>query len=241
MKTRLENTSWVDFHTHVLPKMDDGARSPEMGAAMLQELGRQGVKTVFATSHYTPHRESPASFVARRDRAAELLRTAVFPGSPPVRLGAEIYLERELPEQGLEMLCLEGTGLILLEMPRQPYKPWMLEKIQNIAYAMQVTPVIAHVDRYLSWYSREDYAQLFSFSDCLLQINMEALTDRAARKFVLRLAKEGYALLPGSDTHNMETRRPNFDEAIAVLAKKSGCMPILNALQAGMEQAGISW
>ncbi len=237
MKHRDQNIGWVDFHTHVLPGMDDGAKSPEMGAAMLRALGGQGVELVFATSHYIPHRESVAAFAARRARAAEEL-AAVASGSPPVRLGAEIYLEQDLPEKGLEPLCLEGTGLLLVEMPRQPYKPWMLEKIQNIAYGMRVTPVIAHVDRYLDWYTREDYAALFSFSDCLYQINMEALADRAARKFVLRLAKEGYPLLPGSDTHNLEKRRPNFDEA-ELLFQKNSLSPLLSALKAGMEQAGF--
>ena len=113
-----------------------------------------------------------------------------------------------------------------------------MEKIQNIAYGMRVTPVIAHVDRYLDWYTREDYAALFSFSDCLYQINMEALADRAARKFVLRLAKEGYPLLPGSDAHNTEKRRPNFDEA-ELLFRKNSLTPLLSALEAGMEQAGF--
>ena len=217
--------------------MDDGAKSPEMGASMLRTLGEQGVGLVFATSHYIPHRESPASFLARRAQAAETLK-AVAAGTPPVRLGAEIYLEQALPEKGLEPLCLEGTRLLLVEMPRQSYKPWMMEKIQNIAYGMRVTPVIAHVDRYLDWYTREDYAALFSFSDCLYQINMEALADRAARKFVLRLAKEGYPLLPGSDAHNTEKRRPNFDEA-ELLFRKNSLTPLLSALEAGMEQAGF--
>lgn len=237
VKYRDQKMTWVDFHTHVLPGMDDGAKSPEMGASMLRTLGEQGVGLVFATSHYIPHRESPASFLARRAQAAEALK-AVAAGTPPVRLGAEIYLEQALPEKGLEPLCLEGTRLLLVEMPRQSYKPWMMEKIQNIAYGMRVTPVIAHVDRYLDWYTREDYAALFSFSDCLYQINMEALADRAARKFVLRLAKEGYPLLPGSDAHNTEKRRPNFDEA-ELLFRKNSLTPLLSALEAGMEQAGF--
>ena len=237
MKYRDQKMTWVDFHTHVLPGMDDGAKSPEMGASMLRTLGEQGVGLVFATSHYIPHRESPASFLARRAQAAEALK-AVAAGTPSVRLGAEIYLEQALPEKGLEPLCLEGTRLLLVEMPRQSYKPWMMEKIQNIAYGMRVTPVIAHVDRYLDWYTREDYAALFSFSDCLYQINMEALADRAARKFVLRLAKEGYPLLPGSDAHNTEKRRPNFDEA-ELLFRKNSLTPLLSALEAGMEQAGF--
>ena len=91
MKYRDQKMTWVDFHTHVLPGMDDGAKSPEMGASMLRTLGEQGVGLVFATSHYIPHRESPASFLARRAQAAETLK-AVAAGTPPVRLGAEIYL-----------------------------------------------------------------------------------------------------------------------------------------------------
>ena len=42
VKYRDQKMTWVDFHTHVLPGMDDGAKSPEMGASMLRTLGEQG-------------------------------------------------------------------------------------------------------------------------------------------------------------------------------------------------------
>ena len=47
-------TPVIDFHTHILPGMDDGAQSVEMAVEMLTMLRAQGVTMVFATSHYTP-------------------------------------------------------------------------------------------------------------------------------------------------------------------------------------------
>ena len=39
----------VDFHTHILPKMDDGSRSSEESVAMLRMLAGQGIKRVVLT------------------------------------------------------------------------------------------------------------------------------------------------------------------------------------------------
>ena len=55
----------IDFHSHILPGMDDGSSSPEESLAMLEVSAEQGVDEIFATSHFYPDEEDPASFLAR--------------------------------------------------------------------------------------------------------------------------------------------------------------------------------
>lgn len=62
MKYRDQKMTWVDFHTHVLPGMDDGAKSPEMGASMLRTLGEQGVGLVFCHLPLYPPPGKPRFF-----------------------------------------------------------------------------------------------------------------------------------------------------------------------------------
>ena len=57
----------VDFHTHILPKMDDGSRSSEESVAMLRMLAEQGIKRVVLTPHYYPEAESPEDCLRRRE------------------------------------------------------------------------------------------------------------------------------------------------------------------------------
>lgn len=70
----------VDFHSHVLPGMDDGADSVEMSLRMLEESARQGVDLIFATSHFYADEDDPHSFLQRRNEAYQVLRAAMEKG-----------------------------------------------------------------------------------------------------------------------------------------------------------------
>jgi protein-tyrosine phosphatase len=52
-----------DFHTHILPAMDDGSASVEESIALLELEAAQGVERVVLTPHFYPMRESPAEFL----------------------------------------------------------------------------------------------------------------------------------------------------------------------------------
>lgn len=211
----------VDFHTHILPGLDDGAKELPISLDMLRALRAQKVETVALTPHFYPHRETLSAFLERRENAwRELCSAAEGRGYPTLLLGAEIYLTPGLAEMDLRALCIGDTGLLLVEMPRQSYRPWMIEEICNLTFSLGVRPVIAHVERYLPWYSREDYEGLFSFGECLYQFNAEGLEDKRAVRLLRRLAEEGRPLLIGSDAHNLTDRAPDFTRARQCLQKK---------------------
>ncbi|MFQ8599370.1 MAG: CpsB/CapC family capsule biosynthesis tyrosine phosphatase [Oscillospiraceae bacterium] len=189
---------WVDFHNHCLPEMDDGSRSAEMSEHMLQMLAEQGVATVVATPHYIAHRESMEDFLQRRSQAYKRLRQrCAGRGLPEVYLGAEVRLERDLSNMSLQPLCMEGTNWILLELPSVPLKSWMAEEIRNVAYGLKAVPILAHIDRYFTYYTKSDYEQLLSIEEAVLQVNIESLTDRKFRNFAEKLMKAGYPLVWG--------------------------------------------
>ena len=64
----------IDFHTHILPRMDDGSRSVEESLEMLDSMRQQGVKTVFATPHFYANDESVDSFLERREASLKAMR-----------------------------------------------------------------------------------------------------------------------------------------------------------------------
>ena len=90
---------------------------------------------------------------------------------PPIALSPEVRLEKGLAEvEGLDALRHEGTRYILLELPFVPFKNWMTEEIDNIAYRFSLTPVLAHLDRY-DWYSRDEVEELLERDDTVFQFN----------------------------------------------------------------------
>lgn len=226
---------WFDLHSHCLPGMDDGAENVEMSLRMLHTMKGQGVDWAALTPHYYPHKEELVPFINRREAAFRRLIDRREPDLPELVLGAEIYIVRGLSEQDLRPLCIGGTRLLLLELPRQSYKPWILEELQNITYALDIIPVLAHVERYLSWYGRRDFEELLSFEELVLQCNAESLLDRRLFRFLYTLASEGYPMVLGSDAHNTGDRAPRFAEAQAALSKKRKGQMLLSCLQKGME------
>ncbi len=179
----------TDFHCHCLPQMDDGAQSVEMSVLMLQKLRLQNVGKVIATPHYYPYKEDVASFLQRREVSHNcLLQNMANKNFPEVELGAEVQLSRGLSKQNLSGLCTE-SGTILLELPFRAFKTWMLEEIENITYQFSVTPIIAHIERYLPLYQKEDFKRLFSFEEAVWQVNNSAFLHFNSRLFVQKLIR----------------------------------------------------
>ncbi len=98
----------------------------------------------------------------------------------------------------------------MLELPYADFSPWYLEEITDIAYGYGLTPIIAHIHRYLEYYSKADYEEVLKL-DAVFQVNNEAFGNFKEKKFVKALIKEGYPYLFGSDAHNLSDRKPNWD------------------------------
>ncbi len=210
----------TDYHCHCLPQMDDGSRSVEMSVQMLKKLQLQNVNKVMATPHYYPHKEDVASFLNRREVSYNALLQAIADDAnlPEVELGAEVYLCKGLSRENLSGLCTE-SGTILLELPFSSFKSWMLDEIENITYQFSVVPVIAHIERYLPFYHKEDFERLFSFEEAVWQINNSAFSHLKTKLFVQKLLHQGYQVVLGSDAHNLSNRAPNFDQVQKYLKK----------------------
>lgn len=216
------STVLVDFHNHCLPHMDDGAENAQVSSQMILISRQQGVDRIVATPHYHAHKESVSSFLARRKSAFDRLRDeAGGDFLPDIIPGAEIRLVRELSrEDGLDRLCFGASKHLMLELPVSPLKDWMLQEIENIAYQYSVTPVLAHVDRYVFFYPRDDLERVLSLESCVFQINNEALFHRKTLRFALSVMKRGLPFVFGSDAHNLSDRAPNHDRALRVSRKR---------------------
>ena len=55
----------VDFHSHVVPGVDDGSKNTEMSLEMLRRMRRQGTDLVVATPHYYVGRTAPEEYLEK--------------------------------------------------------------------------------------------------------------------------------------------------------------------------------
>ena len=204
----------IEAHSHILACIDDGSNSVEMSKRMIAEMRKQGVTKIYATPHFYAHRErSLERYLEKRQAAWEQL------GDKSILLGAEVAIEHGISEiECIKNLAYQNTDLILLEFPYRKYENWMESEIFSIAQENDLTPVIAHIHRYLEFFTKEQIEHILEFP-AIFQINNEAFAEHKQSKFVKRLIKDGFSLIFSSDSHNMTTRKPNWD----LLKKK--CKP----------------
>ena len=199
----------TDYHSHILPNIDDGSDSIKTSLKMIKMMKQQGIGIIVATPHFYMHREASLdSYLVKRQNAYEKLMAS----------GAEVAIEKGISVLGeLEKLCISGTRLILLEPPFTQYNSWIVEEIDEIANSRRLIPIIAHVHRYMGVYSKSDLKSLMSV-DAVFQINAEAFEHFSTRRFVNKLISSGRDFVFGSDAHDLDDRKPNFD----LIAKRSG-------------------
>ena len=208
--TRKKNN--VDFHAHILPFMDDGAANIEAAREMLSILDKQGIKRVAATSHFDFRHESVSQFVSRRDQAFEqLCASCDMSVLPKVVRGAEVYCAEGISACDLSPLCYENTNYLLIELPRLPFSSWIYTELEIIAYKQGLVPIIAHIDRYMEWYTEGNIDTLLSFDDAIFQVNNAAFQKKHVRNKIFKIIKCGYPVVFGSDAHDIDKRSPNFD------------------------------
>ena len=213
----------TDFHMHVLPGMDDGSKDTRTSLAMLARSADYGVDTVVATSHFYAEDNSISRFLARRQAAYDRLVEAMGDrdGLPSLRLGAEVcYFSGVSTVEDLDRLCVQGTDLLLLEMPFVPWTDRMLREVETIQRSgLQVAA--AHIERYLDIQPRRAM-EAFLDLDTFIQCNGEFFLSRWTVRRALRMFKQGQIHFLGSDAHNLSSRAPNLGDAVKLIEKKFG-------------------
>lgn len=215
--------SFVDFHSHILPHMDDGAKDADTSLGMLSALAYQGVSTVYATPHFYADENSVEEFLQRRSRAyAELLAAMEGKeGLPEVRLGAEIMMCKQLAGMDLSGLVFNDIPLMLFEYPVAKFEGWYARYTAQIAAANAATAMVAHFDRY-EWISPKTVDELCRADGSIcFQMNCEGLKDKKMLKLLLDMYESGVRCVFGTDCHNLTSRKPDFDELNALLDKGS--------------------
>lgn len=201
----------TDYHTHILPKMDDGSGSLRESRALLLEERAQGVDALVLTPHFYANENSPRRFLERREASWHRLQDALDDETPNVLLGAEVqYFPGICQCDDIERLTISGSKLLLLEMP---FQTWDIQVQQDLFYLVQssgLRVVLAHIDRYYTDQPHSLWRELHQ-EGTLMQLNASAFRGFGMKKRYMGLLKEGWIQMLGSDCHNMTSRRPNWD------------------------------
>ena len=215
----------VDFHSHILPGMDDGCKSVEEALCILRMEAMQGVEHVVATPHFYPQYDTPECFLRRRAESEALLREAMTGenGLPTLSIGAEVYYFSGMSDcDAIQELTIDKNRCILVEMPGVPWTEAMYRELEALYVKCGLLPVVAHVDRYISRFRNYGIPKRLARMPVLVQANAEFFLKRATARMALRMLKKGAIHLLGSDCHNLTDRRPNLGAAQELIRQRLG-------------------
>ena len=195
---------WTDWHSHILPGVDDGIRTMEDALAVLSFYADIGVREVWLTPHIME--DIPNTPAELKSRFEEL--KTVYHGPVQLHLAAEHMLDNLFDERFAagEVLPLgEHEDTLLVETSY--FNPPMdmdgqLRRIAKGGYR----PLLAHPERYV-YMDMKDYRRLRE-SGVEFQLNLLSLTGHygpEARKKAWLLLKEGLYCRAGSDLHRLHS------------------------------------
>lgn len=220
------NTKIIDCHSHFLPKMDDGSKSIDESIEMLLETKRQGINEICSTSHFYPNNESPESFKERREKAISSLKEAIKELNievPNIYIGAEAYFYVGIgSSKRIKECMIEGTHYLLLEMPFMEWSKVEYDEVILLMGNFAITPIIAHINRYINYGNNLKYIKKLQKEGCLLQLNSEYFIDKKTERKAIKFVKKGLVDLIGSDMHNVSSRPQTLGKTISIIMEKCG-------------------
>lgn len=192
----------IDLHNHLLPGVDDGSRTVAQSIRVLAAFAEQGITAVCLTPHMLAS-EAATGPPADHDQAFAALRRAA-PAVPALYRGAEIMLDRPLPDRVAETrrVTLNGTRYVLVEFTR-------LVTFQTAASALAhvvelgLVPVLAHPERYAC--CTPEVVRRWRALGAVIQVDACTLAGTRSRaQRAQALVAEGLADILAGDNHGDE-------------------------------------
>ena len=221
--------SVIDFHSHVLPGIDDGSRNSEESLGMLQLSASQGIDVMAATSHFYATEDRISSFLDRRKYSEERLRNRMNneltegKSLPKLIMGSEVAFFSGISRaERLEELTYEGTDLLLLEMPFTKWGKAEIEEVRYILERRQLRVLLAHLERFLMIPGNKKNIYELMELPVYVQINAGSFERWGQRRQILKMIKKKGMIFLGSDCHGIHHRVPNLKNGREALEKMMG-------------------
>ncbi len=215
----------TDIHCHLLPGVDDGAKTMDDTKEMLRIAWDDGIRRILFTPHIRrPWLKRPWSKVTDAFAAVKEYAAEKYPGIE-LYLGSEFdYSGTILREEPEQLHDLDGSGIILVEF--KPYDTYdrIREGIQQVQMA-GYDVMLAHIERYDIMLTDVDLARRISEQGVLIQVNADDIVKPMSfkmRGYMKKLIDKRLIDVVGSDAHDVKFRKPELSKAYEIVKKRGG-------------------
>lgn len=216
----------IDIHSHILPGVDDGAKTLEEAIAMCKIAEADGITTIVATPHsmnglYLNKKETVCRKVDEFNNTLkkEEIKINILPG-----LDLHLYPELLFHLKNGKILTVNNHGCyLILEFPDV-----ISSHIESICFNLQiqgVIPIISHPERNYFFQKNPQILQGFVDRGALVQVTAMSITGefgKEAEKTVKDLLRKNLVHIIATDAHSVNRRPPRLSPAVKVAAEIVG-------------------
>lgn len=209
----------VDVHCHILPEVDDGAKTWDIAVEMCRIAARDGITHIVATPHAND--EYPYSRTDHETRLQQLRGLA--PDGLQFTLGCDFHFSYDNVEDALvhpERYSIGNGGYMLIELSDYSIPPTMSENMARLNDA-GLTLVLTHPERNAILQQRPELVRDWVEDGCIVQVTASSITGfwgRTARKVSRWLVDHDCVHVLATDAHDTRHRPPILSEAREVVA-----------------------
>jgi len=215
----------IDFHNHIIPKIDDGAKSFEMAKKMAQKAYSDNIDCIVNTVHLNHPTVKNSDFdtiIKRKNEFVDMLNEENI--NIKIISAAEVFFDTNLVELSHEPISTIKNKYMLIEF-NPNFIPPIIDEVFFKLKCNGIYPIIAHPERYIEVQENVDLVDKWIKKEYLIQINCGSLigyNGKKIQKTSNKLFQKNLVHLIGSDAHNDSNRNVCLAEAIKIIEKKFG-------------------
>jgi protein-tyrosine phosphatase len=200
----------IDIHSHIMPDLDDGARSLEEAVEMAEIAIADGILQMVSTSHMfnaLSHDPEPSEILERVAKLQESIgnKLKILPGN-------EVHLSPGIVDHAKNnrVTTINQKNYMLVEFPQLTIPVGAAEVLHKLQL-QRIRPIIVHPERNVQIQNNPAVVAEFIDQGILIQVTAMSVTGefgRAAKKCVDTLLRHNCVHFIATDAHRAKRRRP---------------------------------
>lgn len=216
----------IDFHAHILPGVDDGAKDISETFKILKETKKYGFNQIISTAHYIE--QSYETTDKERKEIISLIQKKLIKDNCNlnIHIGSEVYISNNIINllKSKKASTIANTRYVLFELPLSQ----RITNIDEIIYELlenKYIPILAHPERYSFVQKNPEIISDLINKGILIQSNYGSILGmygKEAKKTIKYLLKHNLVHFLGSDVHRSNSIYPKVTIAINKIEKIIG-------------------
>jgi protein-tyrosine phosphatase len=200
----------IDIHSHIMPEIDDGARSVEEAVKMAEVAAADGIEMMVSTPHMfngLSHNPLPDEIRERVDQLQNAVGSTlkIIPGN-------EVHISHEIAEQAKadRVTRINNRNYMLVEFP-QLTVPLGVEDLFYKLQLQNIHPILVHPERNSQIQGRPSIVAGFVEHGVLIQVTAMSVTGEfgpVSKECAEILLRHNCVHFLATDAHRPDRRPP---------------------------------